>query len=69
MHKDRNIKLYDTKEACEILKVSKQTIFRYIHQGKLNPIRLSPRANRFEEGELCRLLIECGGNHGTESAE
>jgi excisionase family DNA binding protein len=69
MYENHNIKLYNTKEACKILKISRQTLFRYIHQGKLNPIRLSSRANRFDEGELCRLLVECGGSHGTESAK
>jgi predicted site-specific integrase-resolvase len=45
-----DIKIYSTKEACGILKISKQTLFRYVRQGKLNPIRLSPRANRFDGG-------------------
>jgi predicted site-specific integrase-resolvase len=56
-------KMYSTKETCDILKISKPTLFRYIKRGKLKPVRLSSRINRFDEGEICRLMIECGGSH------
>ena len=33
-------KLYTTQETAEILRVSLRTLFNYIKQGKLKPVRI-----------------------------
>ena len=35
-----NIKMYTTKETAEILRVNIKTVFNYIKQGKLKPVRI-----------------------------
>ena len=35
-----NIKMYTTKETAEILRVSLKTVFNYIHEGRLKPVRI-----------------------------
>ena len=35
-----NIKMYTTKETAEILRVSIKTVFNYIKEGRLKPVRI-----------------------------
>lgn len=35
-----NIKMYTTKETAEILRVNIKTVFNYIHEGRLKPVRI-----------------------------
>ena len=35
-----NIKMYTTQETAEILRVNIKTVFNYIKQGKLKPVRI-----------------------------
>lgn len=43
-------------EATQYLGVSRATLFSYIRQGRLHPIRLSPRKVFFEQSDLDALL-------------
>ena len=35
-----NMKMYTTKETAEILRVSLKTVFNYIKEGRLKPVRI-----------------------------
>ena len=40
------------REACEILGVCRATLLRYEREGKLTPIRISPRKMRYDLNEV-----------------
>lgn len=39
-YEKENNKFYTTKETAEILRVNLKTIFNYIRQGKIKPVRI-----------------------------
>lgn len=41
-----------TREVCDLLDVSRQTVQRWVKQGKLRQIRRSDRLVRYDEGEI-----------------
>lgn len=41
-----------TREVCDLLDVSRQTLQRWVKQGKLRQIRRSARLVRYDEGEV-----------------
>ena len=50
------------KQAAEMLGVHKQTIFRWVKEKKLNPIKVGERAIRYKLSEIedyIRSLNEC----------
>jgi len=48
-----------SREACKILGIHRNTIVKWVDQGRLHPYRVSPTANRkYDEDELRRLLKE-----------
>lgn len=46
-----DIKVYTATEICEILKVTKRTLYRYLEDGKINGFRAG-REYRFTEQDL-----------------
>lgn len=54
--------LLTVKEACELLRVSRNTLYDWIHKGQLHPLRAG-RAYRIERRELERIL------HSSEEEE
>ncbi len=50
------MKLYDVKDAAEMLAVSPWTVRAYIREGKLCPIRMG-RLVRLDEQELERFVV------------
>lgn len=50
-------KNFRAKEASEYLGVSISTIWLYAKQGRLTPIKLSPRVTVFKKSELDNLEI------------
>lgn len=48
-----------SREACKILGIHRNTIVKWVDQGRLHPYRVTPTANRkYDEDELRRLLKE-----------
>jgi len=39
-YEKENMKMYTTKETAEILRVSLKTVFNYIREGRLKPVRI-----------------------------
>jgi predicted DNA-binding transcriptional regulator AlpA len=50
------------KEASIYLGVGVSTIWLYAKQGKLNPIKLSPRVTIFKREELDQFIINSSNN-------
>ena len=55
-------KLYTIKEACEILKVSRATLYRIIGKQDLLPVKVGGSV-RFKESELNRFIESLNGNN------
>ncbi|MCS7135306.1 MAG: helix-turn-helix domain-containing protein [Candidatus Aenigmarchaeota archaeon] len=51
-------RLLSIKEACEILRLSKRTLYSYIKSGKLPCVRLSSKAIRLRETDIMELISE-----------
>ena len=47
---------YRAKEAAEYLGLALSTIWLYARQGRLNPIKLSPRITVFKKEDLDNLI-------------
>lgn len=43
-------------EACELFKISRITLRRWIKKGKLKPISLSPKKNYFKRSEIMNFI-------------
>ncbi|MCX7794864.1 MAG: helix-turn-helix domain-containing protein, partial [Thermodesulfovibrionales bacterium] len=52
------VRLLNTREACNILKISKRTLYKYIKTGKLPCVRLSSKAIRIRETDIMELISE-----------
>ncbi len=48
--------LLTINEVCQLLKVSKRTIQRWVKNHTLTPLRLSSRIIRFKQSEIERFL-------------
>jgi excisionase family DNA binding protein len=56
-------KLYTVKEIAKILSVSRNTIWRWVREGKLKSIKLSNGATRFTEKDIQEFMgVENNGN-------
>lgn len=51
-------RLLTIREACDILKVSRKTLYGYLKAGKLPIVRLSNRAVRIKEVDIMSLIEE-----------
>ena len=51
-------KLLTPKKVCEILSISKTTLYKLIKEGKLTPIKLTPKATRFSMEDIEALIRE-----------
>ena len=47
---------YRAKEAAEYLGIALSTVWLYAKQGRLNPIKLSPRITVFKKDDLDNLI-------------
>ena len=47
---------YRAKEAAEYLGIALSTVWLYARQGRLNPIKLSPRITVFKKDDLDQLI-------------
>jgi excisionase family DNA binding protein len=50
--------LLTTAEACQQLRISRMTLWRYVKDGRISPIRLSPRAVRYRPEDLDAITID-----------
>jgi DNA-binding transcriptional MerR regulator len=50
------LKIYSTKEASSILKVSEQSLRLWEHSGKLVPRRTTLNRSNYTESDLCQFL-------------
>lgn len=50
------LKIYTLPEVCEILKVSKWTIYKWVKEGKIQYTRFPGNQLRFHEEELKRII-------------
>jgi excisionase family DNA binding protein len=53
-------KLYTTKEAQQILKISRTKLYLLVRDGKIKPVKLD-RKNLFKESELNRFIEALNG--------
>lgn len=49
--------LLTTAETCEQLRISRMTLFRWATEGRIAPIRLSARANRWRRADVEALCV------------
>ena len=57
MEKTKNHKQnYRAKEAAEYLGIALSTVWLYARQGRLSPIKLSPRITVFKKSDLDNLI-------------
>lgn len=48
-----------TKQLCELLGVSKTTLWRYVKKGKLpQPKKLSSHVHLWQKSEICALIAK-----------
>lgn len=52
---DSELKVYTIKEVCEILKVSRRTIYNYLDNGTLKGVRIGKHV-RFTHEEIKQLI-------------
>ena len=50
-------KVYRAKEVAEKMGIGLSTVWLFAKQGKLHPIKLSPRVTVFKESDLQNLMI------------
>ena len=50
-------KMITTKEACEMLDVSRRTLANYVQEGKIKIIKYSPRQVRYRYAEVCDFMV------------
>lgn len=48
-------KLYTVKEACELLKLTRQTLWNYCKEGKIEVVKIGTNI-RIKESELKKLI-------------
>jgi excisionase family DNA binding protein len=53
-------KLYTIKEVCEMMKISRATLYRIIQKHNLLPVKIGGNV-RFKESELNRFLSSLNG--------
>lgn len=51
--------LFNDRQAAEILKIARSTVWLYVSRGDLSPVRIGRRSTRFK-GSQIRALIEGG---------
>lgn len=56
MERATDIELLTVKEACDLLKVSRRTVYRYIETGLLKCVRFNSRTQRIY-GDSVRALL------------
>lgn len=54
-------RLLTIKEACDYLRISRATLYRFINQGKLKPVKIGKRT-LIDKADLDRLIEESKGN-------
>ena len=52
---------FRAKEASEYLSIGLSTLWLYVKQGKLSPIKLSPRVTIFKRSDLDGFIDRMGG--------
>jgi len=57
--------LYRTDEVCEMLNISRRTLYRKIVAGEIAAIRFGPRLTRVRKEEILRVLGE--GSDGSKN--
>jgi len=50
--------LMSTRDVCELLGISKGTVWALIKKGKLSPIRFMPKLNIYKRAEVLALAKE-----------
>lgn len=51
-----------TQEVCDLLRISKQAIFKAVAEGRLPVLKLSPRAWRFRRADVLKLFQQEAGH-------
>ncbi len=46
-------RMITTKEVCNLLGITRRTLFNYVQAGKLTVIQYSPRKKRYRYAEVC----------------
>jgi excisionase family DNA binding protein len=63
-------KLYTIKEVAEIFSVDRMTIYRWVNEGKLIPVRLPSGTLRVSQIEVDRLSMpQDEANHGRTQSD
>lgn len=50
-------KMITTRKVCEMLDVSRRTLWSYVQEGKLKPIKYSPRKIYYRYAEVCDFMV------------
>ncbi len=59
---DISERLLKTREVCEILGISKWTLYRWIEEGRIRVVRIASGRYRIPESELRRIIEEVKKN-------
>ena len=57
MYENENQTYLRAKEACKYLAIGKSTLWLYVKQGKIKPIKLSKRVTLFSKRELYEFIL------------
>ena len=53
------------KEACKYLGIGESTLWLYVRQNKITPIKLSKRVTIFPKSELDNFITSCSEENNT----
>ena len=53
---------FTVKETCRLLAISKPTLYRYVAQGLIKPVKIGVRNTRFLSDEIERFVGEGASN-------
>lgn len=49
-------RMITTKEVCNLLGITRRTLFNYVQAGKLTVVQYSPRKKRYRYSEVCNFM-------------
>lgn len=50
-------RMITTKEVCNLLGITRRTLFNYVQEGKLTAVQYSPRKKRYRYAEVYNFMI------------
>jgi predicted site-specific integrase-resolvase len=65
---EQQAELLTATEAAQVLRVSRETVWRYWRVGRLDRVEFNPRVHRYTRASIDRLIAEAT-RHGDSEAD